>query len=222
MSVLMVLVALAAQSAPAQTSGTVSPAMAAAVANKARAKAAPSFINEPDYVRPEAARLAGEFGEVIVSGVVGEDGRLREPKIEVSSRSTAVDAAALASVPSMLFKPARDVEGKPLAIPAKLSLEYGHVDFRGPRGVAQYRCDQFVRDYDWWYRTWPSGQQDRIFKTLRGYVVLAEMQSGKMSQVNFDSEWKAAIEACRSSPDKLMLDLLKPHGKFIRGMVHRR
>ena len=87
---------------------------------------------------------------------------------------------------------------------------------------AQYRCDQFVRDYDWWYRTWPSGQQDRIFKTLRGYVVLAEMQSGKMSQVNFDSEWKAAIEACRSSPDKLMLDLLKPHGKFIRGMVHRR
>ena len=196
--------------------------MIAAVANKSRAKTAPSLTNEPEYIRPEVARLAGEFGEVILSGIVGEDGTLREPKIGVSSRSASIDAAALAAVPSMRFKPAHDAEGNALAIPARLSLEYGHVDFRGPRGIVQYRCDQFVRDYDWWYRTWPSDQQDRIFKTLRGYAVLTEMQSGKLSQVNFDSEWKAAIEACRTSPDKLMLDLLKPHGKFIRGMVQRR
>jgi TonB family protein len=218
---LMILAALAAQ-APAQTSSASptaapSPAMAVAVANKARAKTPPSFINEPSYVRPEAARLAGEFGEVVLSGIIGEDGKFSEARIEVSSRSASIDATALASASSMLFAPARDAEGRPISIPARLPLEYSHVDFHGSRGLAQYRCDQFVRDYDWWYRTWPADKQDRVFKTLRGYAVLANMRSGK--ETNFDAEWKAAIESCRKSPDKLMLDQLKPHGRLFRDMV---
>jgi TonB family protein len=213
----LMLLALAAQSAELPAS-SASPAMAAAIANKARAKTAPSFIKEPGYVRPEAARLAGEFGEVVLSGIIGEDGNVREARIETSSRSASIDAAALASVSSMLFEPARDAERKSLSIPAKLPLEYSHTGFHGPKGIAHYRCDQFVRDYDWWYRTWPADKQDRVFKTLRGFVVLADMKSGKPT-ANFESEWKGAIEACRRSPDKLMLDMLKPHGAFIRGMV---
>lgn len=213
------LAAIAAQPNPALTKDDVSPAMVAAIANKSHAKSAPSFIKEPDYTRPEAARLAGEFGEVILSGIIGADGKFSEPVIAVSSRSDAIDAAALASVPTMLFEPARDAEGKPLAIPAKLPLEYANVNFHGANGLAGYRCEQFVRDYDWWYRTWPADKQDRVFKTLRGFVVLADMKSGKQSQATFETEWKTAIESCRQSPDKLMIDMLKPHGALIRGMV---
>jgi TonB family protein len=222
----MALVAAVAAQAFSSASGSTpdaergSPAWVAANANKARAKTSPSFINEPDYVRPEAARLAGEFGEVVISGIIGEDGKVREPKIKVSSRSSSIDSAALASIPAMLFEPARDAEGNPLSIPADLALEFGHVDFRGPRGLSQYRCEQFVRDYDWWYRTWPADAQDRIFKTLRGYVALSGMQSGKPAG-DFDSEWKATIEACRKSPGRLMLDMLKPDGAFIRGMLKK-
>lgn len=209
---------LLSNSAP--QSETVSPAMAAARVNKDRARTAPTFIKEPDYQRPEPAERAGEFGEVTVSGIIGEDGKFLEPKIAVSSRSASIDAAALASVPSMVFEPARDGEGKPLSIPADLPLDYSQVKFHGPGGLTQYRCDQFVRDYDWWYRTWPVEHHDRVFETLRGFAVVADLRSGK-SGINFDTEWKSAIEACRKSPDKMMLDLLKPHGTLFRGMLRQ-
>lgn len=117
----------------------------------------------------------------------------------------------------MMFEPARDAEGKALSVPANLPLEYGNVEFHGPGGLGQYRCDQFVRDYDWWYRTWPADKQDRLFKTLRGYAAIADMRSGK--RTSFDAEWKAAFETCRTSPGALMLDQLKPHGALFRGMV---
>jgi TonB family protein len=220
MSVLIMLAALVGPDSQAATSTNqpVSSAMAAAIANKPRAKTAPSLIREPDDLRPAAAMSAGEFGEVTLSGIIGEDGKFQEAKIGVSSRSTAIDAAALAAVPTMLFEPARDADGKPLSVPANLPLEYSQTDFHGPRGLAHYQCGQFVRDYDWWYRTWPAEKQDRVFKTLRGFVVLADLKSGKTSG-DFASEWKRAIESCRKSPDKLMLDMLKPHGSFIRAMV---
>lgn len=207
------------QNGSASPNGNGSPAMADALANKARATTAPSFIKQPDYIRPEAAKSAGEFGEVVLSGIIGEDGKFAEPKIRTSSRSALIDAAALASVDAMLFEPARDAAGKALSIPANLPREYSQVAFHGPAGLAQYRCDQFVRDYDWWYRTWPVDQQDRVFKTLRGFAVVADMRTGKTA--DFDTEWKSAIESCRKSPSKMMLDQLKPHGALFRGMVRK-
>jgi len=198
---------------PAQT---LSAAWVAAQANRARMKVAPSFKREPAYVRPEDARSRGEFGTVVLSAIIGEDGRVREAGVKISSRSASIDAAALASVPTMLFEPARDADGNALDIVSTISLEYTQVDFHGPRSLAQYRCDQFVHDYDWWYRTWPAGEEDRIFKTLRGIVVISE---SKFSASDFAAEWKAAIEACRGAPGALMLDMMKPHGKFIRGMI---
>jgi TonB family protein len=193
--------------------------MAAAVANKARAKTAPSFIRQPDYIRPETAKSSGEFGEVVLSGIIQKDGKFAEPRVKVSSRSPLIDAAALASVDAMLFEPARDADGNALSIPANLPLEYSQVAFHGPAGLTQYRCDQFVRDYDWWYRTWPANQHDRVFKTLRGFAVIADMRTGKSA--DFDAEWKSAIASCRTSPSKMMLDQLKLHGALFRGMVRK-
>ncbi|WP_426020778.1 energy transducer TonB [Brevundimonas sp. DWR2-3-1b1] len=131
------------QNSSASPNGSASAAMAGALANKARATTAPSFIKQPDYIRPEAAKSAGEFGEVVLSGIIGEDGKFTEPKVKISSRSALIDAAALASVGAMLFEPAHDANGKALSIPANLPLEYSQVAFHGPGGLAQYRCDQF-------------------------------------------------------------------------------
>ena len=222
MSVLIVLAALTMQQEVTQTmaaaSELVSPAMAAAIANKTRVKTVPTFKKEPDYLRSSAAITAGEFGEVVLSGIIGADGKFQEAKISVSSRSASIDAAALAAVSSMVFEPAHDADGKPISVPANLPLEYSQADFHGARGLAHYQCAQFVRDYDWSYRTWPDDKQDRIFKTLRGLVVVADMRSGKTTG-DFASEWREAIESCRRNPDKLMLDMLKPHGSFIRTTI---
>lgn len=207
------------QNGSASPNGSTSAAMADALANKARATTVPSFIKQPDYIRPEAARSAGEFGEVVLSGIIGGDGKFAEPKVKTSSRSALIDATALAAVDAMLFEPALDADGNALSIPANLPLEYSQVAFHGPAGLAQYRCDQFVRDYDWWYRTWPADQQDRVFKTLRGFAVVDDMRTGKST--DFDAEWKSGIESCRTSPKKMMLDQLKPHGALFRGMVRK-
>lgn len=192
--------------------------MAVAIANKSRAKTAPRLIEGPALVRPEAARMAGEFGEVVLSGIVTEDGRLREAKVAVSSRSAIIDATALEAAPAMTFEPARDATGAAVSIPANLPLEFSHTDFRGPRGLAKYRCEQFVRDYDWWRRTWPADKHDRVYATLRGYAVVADMNSGTKIG-DFADEWRQALEACRVSPNKVMLDVLKPHGLFFRGLL---
>lgn len=219
------LVALAAQVAGMASDTTqppiesMSPALTEATANKTRIKTRPSLVHEPDYVRPKSAIEAGEFGEVWISGIIGEDGKLREPKIKVSSRAASIDSAALADVPFVLFSPARDAEGKAISIPISMSFEYIHVEFNGKHNLAQYRCNQAVKDYDWWNKTWPSDKKDRIYGTVKGMVVMRALRAGSRSGLDFDSEWKAAIEACRTQPDKFMLDLLKPDGELIRSMT---
>lgn len=216
--------ALAAQAALPAAAPSVasqrapSPAWEAASANRARVKQAPSFKIEPDAVRPEEARQRGEFGEVILIGIIGADGHVTEARVKSSSRSAIIDAAALASVPAMVFEPARDAAGQPLAIVSNMSLEYPHVGFHGKAGLRHYRCDQFVRDYDWWYRTWPADKVDRVFATVRGFVTMAYLQR-RAPVPDFGAEWKAAVEACRGQPDRLMIDMLTPDGRIIRDMI---
>lgn len=235
----LLLAALLAGQSAAQTPGSPAPsepgatpshaasrteptsaAMAEAMANRSLAKTRPSFTRQPDYRRPEAARDRGEFGEVVLSGIIGADGRFTEAQIKVSSRSSIIDDTALAAVPTFLFQPARDADGKAISVSANLPLEYPHVEFRGKDGLAEYRCAQAVRDYDWWNRTWPADKKDRVFATLRGMVVMSDLGAGR-KPVDFDAEWGAAIESCRTTPDRKMLDLLHPHGSFIRDLLRK-
>ncbi|WP_404339528.1 energy transducer TonB [Sphingomonas sp. MMS12-HWE2-04] len=214
-----VQVAGTVSSAPIAPQQIETPALAQATANKARMAVRPVLKIEPDYIRPTTAIESGEYGEVFISGIIGEDGKIYEPAIKVSSRSDIIDRQALTDVRSFLFSPARDVEGHAVTIPINLSLEYGHVNFRGSNGLAQYRCNQAVKDSDWWSRTWPSDKKDRIYGTVKGMVAMQALRSGDRGATNFDGEWKAAIEACRKQPDKRFLDMLKPDGDFVRSMT---
>lgn len=191
--------------------------MVAAQANRVRMAKPPQLVTEPAYVRPAAALEAGEYGEVSVRVIVGEDGRATEPAVVVSSRSALIDAAAIAAVPAMRFTPAQDAEGKPLALPIRLSIEFANI---APGELTGYRCDQFARDVAWWQRTWPEDQRDRIRDTLAGLAAMADLRNGKLT--SFRKEWLAAAEACRADPAAFMLDKLEPHGKLLRGALSRR
>ncbi len=198
-----------------------SPLLAEATANKARMKMRPYMRSEPEYIRPKAAIAAGEFGEVLVTGIVGEDGKLYEPVIKTSSRSDILDKTALAEASAYEFSAALDGAGKAIKVPIVISMEYGHVDFNGPNSLAKYGCSQAVKDYDWWERAWGDEKQDRIYLTVQGMVATAALRSGTAAPTSFASEWKSAIEACRQEPSKRFLDLLKPHGALIRDMIKR-
>lgn len=206
-----------------------SPAMVAARANRARIKVSPEFKSGPDPDVPEAARAAGEFGKVTVSGIIGTDGRFSETKVVVSSRSSLLDAAALAIANATVFEPAKDAAGVALTVPAQMPVEFSNAKTLGEGGgVLRYRCGQFARDYDWWFKTWPANKHDDFYFLVLGFSTLAKARAPngsidlkKFGAVNndFDSRWKAAVEACRAAPDRLFIDVFKPEGDLLKGMA---
>jgi len=231
-SMMATLIALqAAPSAPNSSPMTESPAMTMARANRSRMKVAPSFRSGPDPDVPAAAQAAGEFGKVTISGIIGVDGHFSEAKVAVSSRSTLLDTTALAIANSTVFDPAKDENGAPLAISAQMPVEFSNAKTPGKGGgVLRYRCDQFARDYDWWFRTWPTGNHDDFYLLVLGFSTIAKARDrngaldiNKFASVNrdFESRWKSAVEACRAAPDRLFIDVFQPEGKLMRGMADK-
>jgi TonB family protein len=183
----------------------------------------PRPVGESVDQRPEAAALAGEYGTVMISGIVTEDGRFVEAAITGSSRSQLIDAAALEASARAKFEPARDSDRNPISFPIVYAVEFAAVDFRGERSILEYRCSQAVRDHDWWRATWPEGTYDRTYKTLAGYAALSELRGAFVESVqSFEDDWVAAIEACRDNPERKFIDQLKTYGVFIENMVRSR
>jgi TonB family protein len=227
---------IAAQSPPAATglpSPSVElPAMAAARANRQRVKVNPEFKSGPDSTIPEGARAAGEFGKVVISGIIGTDGRFSETRVVASSRSPLLDSTALGIANATLFEPAKDANGAPLAVPAQMPIDFSNAHTPGKGGgVLRYGCTQFARDYDWWFKTWPAGSRhDDFYLLVLGLSTIVRSRSPngsidmqRFGSVNRDFEvrWKAAVEACRASPDRLFIDVFKPEGDFMRGMARK-
>ena len=206
-----------------------SPAMVAARENVARVKTPAAFKAGPKAEFPETARAAGEFGKVTVVGIIGADGRFRDLSVAESSRSPELDASALAAAAETIFEPARDERGEPLAVRAAMPFEFTNAKSPGKGGGAlRYKCDQFARDYDWWFRMWPSDKHDDFYLLVLGITTIARSRSNdgsfdfsKFGSTNkdFDARWKAAVEACRSKPNRLFIDVFKPEGELLRRMA---
>lgn len=199
-----------------------SPAMTAALANKPLMKVAPKFKSGPEDVFPEAARAAGEHGSVKISGILGVDGRLSELKVALTSRSALLDQSAMTTAAATVFEPARDAKGTPISVP--ISVPYAFDNSRTPGrggGVLRYKCDQFARDMDWWYRTWPESKKDTFYTLVLGVSLLS--QGGLKVGLNreFESRWKAAIEACKTKPDRLFIDVFQPEGEVMRRLANQ-
>ncbi|MBR7620874.1 TonB family protein [Phenylobacterium sp. 20VBR1] len=211
---------------PSEGGAAPEPVTAAmAQANKARVATRPVYKSGPSPDIPEAVRATGAHGKVVVSGVIGADGRFTETKVAVSSRSSLLDAAALEQVSAMIFEPARDAEGVALSLPARTPLEFTNAKSEGKGGgVLRYGCSQFARDYDWWYATWPATEHDDFYYLVLGLSALSTASaSGRFDVASFgkgyegfEPRWKAAVEACRKAPQRLFIDVFKPEGDFLR------
>jgi TonB family protein len=226
----LVAAVLAFQAAPPVAVAPLqeSPAMAAAKANMARIKVRPVFKSGPDAAFPDAARLAGEFGKVEISGILGVDGRITEAKVSVSSRSSLLDASALAAATGSLFEPARDAQGEALSIPISVPLDFSNARTPGKGGgVLRYHCDQFVRDYDWWHAHWPAKAHDELYRMIAGFSLLMRIRGNNGSldpsvlpkNDVFEDRWNAAIAACRKTPGGLFVDVFKPEGDELRRLA---
>lgn len=100
--------AVAAAPAPLETSATL-PATAAAVAEPAALESAAqrepiaAHAVQPGY--PERALLRGVSGNVRLSYILDEDGRVRDVKVEQSSPATVFDAASVTALRKWRFVP---------------------------------------------------------------------------------------------------------------------
>ncbi|MEO7688172.1 MAG: TonB family protein [Sphingomonas sp.] len=212
------------QSAPATTSPVESPAMVVAKANRPRIKTNLVLQSNPDPGFPPAALATGEHGKVTITAIVGVDGHLTEVSVTVSSRSSLLDAAAVAAATEARFKPALDAKGAPLSVALTMDVEFSNAQSHSTGGgILSYRCDQFARDNDWWAAHWPANQHDDFYRLVRGYSTMNQSldangsidltRSGSVK--DFNTRWQGAIEACRKAPDKLFIEIFQPEGKLL-------
>lgn len=231
---LSIAMLLVVQAAPAMSvaapTNTVSAAMAEATANRPRVSTRPTFIDGPRAEIPADARAIGEQGTTIISGIIGTDGHFRELTIDRSSRSERLDAAALAAAAGSRFNPALDADGQAIAVPVKMPFEFSNTSSEEGTvvGMASYRCDQFVRDTDWWARTWPDTQHEFmsfikeiavVSPTMHMSGDTAERFQAASKSANFDKRWATAVAQCRAKPDGLFVDALKPEGEMFKNMA---
>lgn len=174
---------------------------------------------------PDAERAAGRHGKVVISGLVGADGKLIDPQVMLSSKAPGLDAAALAAARATEFRP----DPATATVPTQIAYEF--VSYRSPGqggGVLRYTCAQFVRDQDWWKATWPAKERSAFENMMAGlgFLVLMgrERWTGsdyKTWSDGFKVRFPKAVEDCRAKPEALAIDMLKPEGLYARRLAER-
>lgn len=230
-------------SAMAQEQGAATPALqpspidqvasteiAAAEANRALISRRPEWLSGPRAEFPDSEKALGHNGDVVVRGLLGVDGRLRHATISVSSGAPALDANALAAANLSVFQPAEDVDRR--AIPVMMSMPFKFYAYRSSDpggGAAQYTCDQFVLDMDWWRSTFPEKtiEDHELYTMVLGLGVTSRLHLGTErafaaeSTADFTRRWLAAIETCRAHPDWRFTQAISPEGELIEGIAAR-
>lgn len=187
-----------------------------AVANREKMAAPPKFVDGPHAALPESEKALGHHGPVVVEGIIDVDGRMREARIKVSSRADAVDAIALAAAGASTFTPATSAAGTALAV--VVAMPFDLVSYKSRSGgLFAYRCDQFVRDMDWWKSTHSeeSYEKHELYTMQLGFFMSGYILRSGKEQEQFSAEverfgerWLAAIETCRKKPKLLQKDVI--------------
>lgn len=200
-------------------------AAAEALSNLSKVKTKAKWISGGEVALPEAERLAGHHGKVLVSGVLGVDGRLRYATLESGSGSPVLDRIAVAATLTALFEPAKDADGNPLAVPITIPQEfYAYKSSEPGGGLVRYSCKQFAADMDWWRATFPDRKwsDHELYSMVVGIAVLARgnLSAGgiaglKATLADVETRWIKSIDTCRAKPDKRFADVMQPEGRAI-------
>ena len=177
---------------------------------------------------PDALRAQGHHGDVHVRGLLSVDGKLVGTRVSYSSGSPELDAVALGAVNGWTWTPALDADGKPLAVPVQVKVEFAAYRSDEPGGgLVRYGCRQFVLDQDWWTSTHPNGKRgdQELYTLMLGLNVIASggfaaggVESFKARMADFERRWDASITKCRKSPDKRFIDMMQPEGRYAEAL----
>lgn len=181
-----------------------------AEANRPRMKTAPTLVDGPQAELPEAEKALGHHGPVIIQGVIGIDGRMHEARVKRASGAPTLDQLALAAANASTFTPAKDADGVSLPVVNSMRYELAAYEFTGERLILHYKCDQFVRDMDWWKSVHPdtSVKEHELYQAELGLEVLTSIRGARANHdalrqriAAFEARWNAAIAFCRRNPN---------------------
>jgi TonB family protein len=101
----------------------------------------PELIKRSDLSYPDALQAACAEGKVLVESIIGEDGKIRYPRLKESPGGPVMAFAALESLRSWRFKPAT-FEGKPVKVYYTLTVNFkatskGCLERRGTPGASR-------------------------------------------------------------------------------------
>lgn len=198
---------------------------AAAKSNLARVKVKPKWVSGADPEYPEAEQLAGHFGEVVISGVLGVDGRMHFARVASSSDAPVLDALALEAVKTAVFEPARDADGAAIPIVISIPQEfYGYKSAGKGGGILRYSCKTFAANMDWWRSVHPDAKWSdlELYSMMVGVGVLGRginPATLKADLADFERRWLVAIGKCRAKPDKRFIDMLQPEGRMAEALA---
>ena len=209
----------------AETDAANEAAAVEALSNLSRVKTQARWLSGGEVELPEAQRLAGHHGKVLVTGVLGVDGRLRWAMIKTSSGSPVLDSIAVSAALSAVFEPAKDADGKALSVPITIPQAFYNYRSAEPGGgLVRYTCRQFAADMDWWRATFPDRKwsDHELYTMIVGIAVLAKgnLAAGgaaglKATLADVETRWVKSIETCRAKPEKRFADVMQPEGRAI-------
>jgi hypothetical protein len=205
---------LLAAGAPVSTAPTIpfrvirdlgTPAVEEARANRSKVKTRPEIVGYGDTTesKRENERLndLGQTGEISIEGVLGEDGHFTPYSLRNTTRSIELDNYNIASAERVRFKPALDLDGKPVSI--WMAYASG-----GPgTHLLRDKCRRFIAGIEWWETAWPEKTIKNFppYLLVRGLGIMQNLKQGKGNEppkYSGDAMWDGLISYCRSNPDK--------------------
>lgn len=188
----------------------------------------PEFLEGPEQIFPPGAREAGHHGKVMITALIGTDGRVTEAAVFQSSGSAELDQASLETARAAVFSPARDASGAAMEVRVRIPYDYSRAQSEAPGGgLAQYRCAHFAVDMDWWRATFPDQpwSEHELYAMINGVRYLTgsgglaaavrDRDRLRRELADFDRRWIAAIDTCRQQPERRLVDVLQPEGAMI-------
>jgi TonB family protein len=181
----------------------VSPLMAASSAEAQRVVHAREGLRPATMVRPaytDADRAAGIQGDVAVRGMVQPDGTIADVTVAESSRSAALDEAAVAAVRQWTFNPVE------VAVPYQVQIEFRKDDLNT---LATKTCSDLNVDVAYFRQAYPDAPvSDMPLKdVLVGMMMVVGPRGMTVENIRRSSEaFDRTVEWCSTRSDELVLE----------------
>lgn len=209
-------VAAAGGGAPATTTSASAAAAAAAASTASTAASEPAgptrlqATETPQPLYPPAARAAGHQGTVVIGVLVSERGELLQARVQRSSRSPALDQAALDAVRRWRFAPATDPLGRPIEAAASVPFT-----FRKDSAASLQRktCAELNRDLAHWRTLEPDAplQQAHVYPLAQQLALDGLQTASALQQAiqHFPQAFEQAVQRCAQQPQARLMEQVR-------------